>query len=78
MRIGEQQEDSEKRKLSCWEITLCFSFPFLVDDPTRAETETRCQSLQEVARELTLLPYWVYSSLPFSLLSPIRYLLEVN
>ena len=47
-------------------------FPFPVDDPTRGKTATRCQPLQEVARELTLLPYWVYSSLPFSLLSLIR------
>jgi hypothetical protein len=36
-----------------------------MDDPTRGETATRCQPLQEVARELTLLPYWVYSSLSF-------------
>jgi hypothetical protein len=38
-----------------------FFFPFLLDDPTRCETATRCQPL---ACELTLLPYWVYSSLP--------------
>jgi hypothetical protein len=30
--------------------------PFPVDDPTRGETATRCQPLQEVARELTLAP----------------------
>ena len=73
--LGEQRRkrttNESSGKLSCWEITTLF-LSFLLDDPTRGETVTRCQSLQEVACELTLLPYWVYSSLPFSLLSLIR------
>ena len=50
--------EHESRKLSCRKLRLFFPFP--VDDPTRGETAARCQPLQEVARELTLLPYWVY------------------
>jgi hypothetical protein len=66
---GMPANTKSRRKILCRKLPF---FPFPVDDPTRGETATRCQPLQEVARELTLLPYWVCSSLPFSLLSPIR------
>src|ERR1700733_13380086 len=56
--LGEQRRkrtaNESNGKLSCWEITTLF-LSFLLDDPTRGETATRCQSLQEVACELTLL-----------------------
>jgi hypothetical protein len=68
VRKKNASEHEPRRKLSCRKLRF---FPFPMDDPTRGETATRCQS-QEVARELALLPYWARSSLPFSLLPPIR------
>jgi hypothetical protein len=60
--LGEE-EDSERIIREAFVLGNCdfFSFLFLLDDPTRGETATRCEPL---ACELTLLPYWVYSSLP--------------